>query len=114
MPRQPSITFANVIVRFGPELVLLNLAEQIVIPAFTDPTLRRKFGETVYLFINTGWASYLPTRGQPEELCLFGQLVKDTILHSDQILSGGQLVPSSDSISCASPKCHRRELGRSL
>ena len=101
MSREPSITFANVIVHFGPNLVLLNLAEEVVIPAFTDRNLKRKYSESVYLFINTGWVSYQPNNAEYIELCLFGRHVKDTVLHSEQVLKNGQLVPSSESIASA-------------
>lgn len=101
MSREQSITFANVIVRFGPRLVLLNLVEEVVIPAFIDPSLRRKYGETAYLFLDTGWATYKSRDARHTEFCLFGRLVKDTVLHSEQVLRDGHLVPSDESIASA-------------
>ena len=51
--RQHNAAFANFICRFGSEKVLLDYAEQIVLPAFTDDTMIRSFGKgrTYYFFI---------------------------------------------------------------
>jgi len=39
--RAPKIAFANLICRFGDEPVLLDLADEVVIPALTNTELRR-------------------------------------------------------------------------
>lgn len=100
MPRTPSISFANVICRFGDAFVLLDLAEQVIFPAFFDPSLRRKHGETQFLFLDIGWFA-TPARSDRPELCIYGRLVKDTVLHRDQILADGQLLQNHDSIPSA-------------
>jgi hypothetical protein len=79
----------------------LDLAEQIVLPAFFDPTLRRKFGDTVYLFLHTGWFTVPAQDGFGPEVCIYGQIVKDTLLSREQILAGGELIESHDSIASA-------------
>jgi hypothetical protein len=101
LPRQLSITLANVICRFGDHLFLLDLAKEVVFPAFADSSLRRKYGETVYLFLNTGWITTPAAKDFPAEICLYGQIVKDTVLHREQILRAGQLVPSPESLPSA-------------
>src|ERR1035438_30208 len=45
-----TVSFVNLICRFGDKFVLLDFANEIVLPAFTDSKLRRKYGDTTYVF----------------------------------------------------------------
>jgi hypothetical protein len=101
MPRTPSINFANVICKFGEAFVLLDLAEQVIFPAFFDPSLRRKYGETEFLFLDIGWFAVPARADKKSELCIYGRLVKDTLLHRDQILADGHLVQNHESLPSA-------------
>jgi len=41
---------ANLICRFGEKKVLLDMLNEIVLPAFLDSMLRRRYEDTSYLF----------------------------------------------------------------
>jgi hypothetical protein len=41
MTRIPTVSFANLICRFGDVYVLLDFASEVVLPAFADPNLKR-------------------------------------------------------------------------
>lgn len=49
MPKKSELEFANFILRFGQERVLMDYLEEIVIPAFSSG-LERSYGETTYFF----------------------------------------------------------------
>jgi len=69
--------------------VLQDLADQIVVPAFTDATLRREFGSTRYFFLDVGLAvsaDSVSADSTPLRY-LYGRLVKDTVLTREQVYS---------------------------
>ncbi|MGK7933145.1 MAG: hypothetical protein AB4041_17170 [Microcystaceae cyanobacterium] len=51
MTTKHSLEFANFICRFGDNLVLLDLLEEIIIPAFTDEHLQRSYRDTSFFFM---------------------------------------------------------------
>lgn len=87
-----SVQFANFICHFG-DLEMLDLCEEVVIPAFTDTKLKRTYKDTSYFFHDVELISISTDRKQPEP-AIVGRFVKDTILQRDQIYEGGQLVAS--------------------
>ncbi|HEX5050919.1 MAG TPA: hypothetical protein VFZ65_04025 [Planctomycetota bacterium] len=88
----------NFVCRFGEDGVLLDHYEDLVEPAFLGGHERR-WGETRYLlhavqYINAGSAKKpLPA--------LAGRIVKDTVIHQQQKLVAGELVPADGSLPSA-------------
>jgi hypothetical protein len=89
-----TISFANFNLRFGDELAMLDLWNEIVSPAFTNPSPRPTSIGTFYI-IDT---EVIPVE---DDLVLVGRLVKDTTLSREQILVDGELVPSRAVIDAA-------------
>lgn len=89
MTRTPSVTFANLICRFGDRHVLLDLAREVVLPAFADTSLRRPYGSTSYFFFGIKLSEFEnpDTDAGVPLLVLYGQFVKDTILTRTQVFS---------------------------
>lgn len=76
-------SFANFICKFGDKKVLLDLAEDVVIPAFTDTTLERTYAGTSYFFLDT---KVVPITANGEQLvAIGGRFVKNTELSREQI-----------------------------
>lgn len=82
--RQHDLSFANFILRFGLDDVLLNYAAEIVIPAFRRTDLVRTYGETTFRFYNVEFTQIGKEDDVPV-LALSGHLVKDTVLRRQQI-----------------------------
>lgn len=59
-----NITFANFICRFGEHTVMLDLAEEVVLPAFLSGG-SRKYGDSTYSFREVSVENF-GTREQPE------------------------------------------------
>jgi len=88
--RQHSATFANFICRFGDEKVLLDYAQEIVIPAFTRDTYVRSYGtRTHYHFYEVELVDLSDDRELPV-LALAGRFIKDTELTRHQIFDAKQ------------------------
>ncbi len=81
--KQNNAVFANFICRFG-DKVLLDYVEQIVLPAFTDDTLIRIYGETEYHFYEVQLVN-LAKRGEEPILAVVGQFIKNTLLTRVQV-----------------------------
>ncbi len=89
MPKlQHEVEIANVTIKFGEELNLLDMFDETVKPAFFSG-FKRTFGQTKYFFhqveVVTLDAS-LPVVG------IVGRFVKDTVLEREQIYEDGDLV----------------------
>lgn len=82
--RQHVANFANFICRFGPKKALLDYAEEIVLPAFTDDTLIRKYGRTHYFFYNVKISVENKNSEEPT-IIVYGQFIKNTTLIREQI-----------------------------
>jgi hypothetical protein len=87
--RQHDLSFANFVLRFGIEEVLLDHAEDIVIPAFLDSTHVRKFGDTTFRFYDVKFTK-IADEGKIPVLALSGHFVKDTVLKRQQIFRQGR------------------------
>jgi hypothetical protein len=100
LPKTPTVSFANLICRFGEKFVLLDLANEIVIPAFIDTTLRRKYGATNYFFLEVTIKEIAgPKSTDIPLLVVYGRLVKDTVLTSEQVYTPEHgLEPAAESI----------------
>lgn len=82
--RQNDLAFANFILRFGVTEVLLDYAEEIVIPAFMDEGHFRTYGETTFRFYDVKFTEIGEEDGTPI-LALSGHFVKDMVLRRQQI-----------------------------
>lgn len=82
--RQHYAQFANFICRFGAEKVLLDYAKDIVIPAFTDDTLVRSFGQTTHYHLYDVSLKTLE-HGENPVIGIIGRFIKDTELSREQI-----------------------------
>lgn len=87
--RQHDLSFANFVLRFGPEQVLLDYAEEIVLPAFLNRGHIRKHGDTEFRFYNTKLRQLGIYEGEPI-LGVTGHFVKDTKLRRQQIFREDQ------------------------
>jgi hypothetical protein len=109
MPKiQTQIEIGNLVVKFGEQHNLLDLFTEVVAPAFFDPTLKRSYSDTTYLFYESQLVTVL---GEP---VIVGRLVKDTVLEREQLLVNGELtvttgtLPSSpSSLFVLLLSCHR-------
>ena len=104
MTRTPSVLFANLICRFGERYVLLDLAHEVVLPAFTDTSLKRPYGSTSYFFFGIRLSEF--ENPDPDArvplMVLHGQFIKDTVLTRTQVFSAeAGLVSDEESMSSA-------------
>jgi hypothetical protein len=83
MPKKHELECANFLLHFGENRVLLDLAEEIVIPAFADSRFERFGSETRYFFQDVHLLN-LGTSEQPI-VAVVGRHVKDTTLHREQV-----------------------------
>lgn len=82
--RQHDLSFANFILRFGANEVLLDYAAEIVVPAFTADGAVRTRGETTYRFFQVTLSKIGEEESGPI-LALSGHFIKDTVLRRQQI-----------------------------
>lgn len=97
MSQKHAVNFANFVCRFGENLVLLDLAAEVVIPAFLNGG-QRKYGESRYIIQNT---AIVNCGNQSTDLVIVGRFIRDTILSSEQKLENGEIVKSKASIPSA-------------
>lgn len=103
MSRTPAVSFANFVCRFGEKFSLLDLAQEIVIPAFTDDQLRRDFGETHYIFHKTQVSEIQSSLSPAAQVVLYGQFVKDTVLRRNQVFEPGEGLKSDEDFMSSAP-----------
>ncbi len=89
MDQHLKMQFANFVCKFGEHMNLLDLAEEIVIPAFSDEELVRTFADTQYFIMDFQIWKETITDGETL-LCLGGRFVKDTVLQRDQVYDDKQ------------------------
>ncbi len=78
------LSFANFICTFGENKYLLDFAKEIVLPAFLNDALVRKYGDTHYYYYDTKLSVRKFGDATPL-LILSGHFVKDTVLKREQI-----------------------------
>jgi len=76
-------SFSNFILKFG-EKNLIDYVDSVVLPAFTDKELRRKYGKASYRLYQV--AAEPAVIGGFDNFIIYGQLIKDTVLESRQYL----------------------------
>ncbi|HAY06055.1 MAG TPA: hypothetical protein PKV67_11515 [Hyphomonas sp.] len=89
--KKNDVKYANFVCKFG-EKNMMDMLEEIILPAFVRDSIVRRRGENNYLFLETGVVD-LGTNDNPE-FCIVGQFVKAIVLRRDQVLdaAGGELV----------------------
>ncbi len=95
----PKLEFANFHLTFGDNLRLLDLFEDVVIPAFLDEAFERKYGTTTYRFLDVRLVNV--TDGGVEIPAIFGRLLKDMVIYRPQVMENGQLVEQEVSLPSA-------------
>lgn len=93
-----AVEFTNFICHFG-NGVLLDYLNEIVLPAFLNTSLLRKYGNTEYLLLDVKLVN-LKSIQEPDEYtpALIGKFVMDTELRRNQILVDGKIVPDRHKI----------------
>lgn len=77
-----NLQFANFICRFGEDKVLIDLVEEIIIPAFTDRSLNRDAGVANYFFHDVSVVQL--SDGDTPIVGITGRFIKDTVLSRQQ------------------------------
>jgi hypothetical protein len=85
-----SLNIANFICRFGDNDVLLDMAENIVIPAFLGNFVRT-YSDTKYFFLDAQIIDVISEKSKPE-LALIGRYVKAGKIARDQIYASGKII----------------------
>ena len=93
MAKKSELEFANFILKFGQDRVLLDLAEEIVIPAFIS-RLDRSYNTTKHFFLDVEVLN-LGSEENPI-ICIAGRYVKNTIVKPEQVFdeANNELVKS--------------------
>jgi hypothetical protein len=90
--RQYPVEMANLVCKFG-DKNLLDYFEEIVVPAFFDQEMLRRYGETKYFFEKV---EFVTVEGR---VLLVGRIIKDMILEREQVYSRSEgLVPDHDEL----------------
>lgn len=92
---------ANFVFTVGstPRLVMKDLFNEVIRPAFTDERLVRAYDKTSYLLMDVS-EGLLQMGGATVDV-LYGQIVKDTILERKQVRRGRELVPAEGAMESA-------------
>jgi hypothetical protein len=87
MPKAFYLSFANLTCRFGERFVLIDLAKEVIYPAFFDEAYSRVYGPTAYFFRNVGMAAIEIEGLERPHLTIYGRLIKDTVVTRTQVYS---------------------------
>jgi hypothetical protein len=87
MTRYKHVEVANFICRFGDDKVLLDLLEEVVLPAFNSNE-RRSYGTTSYFFHQVKLVE-IKSANLPI-WCITGRFIKNTVLQREQIFDEGK------------------------
>lgn len=95
--RTLNMEMGNLICRFGSDHVLLDLAEEVVLPAFLTENQVRSYGSTRYFFHDV--KPVLLDNDADKVVGIIGRFIKDTTLAREQIFVEDRgLVRDSESI----------------
>lgn len=89
MHRTLNLSFANLTCRFGHDFVLIDLAREVIYPAFFHEEYKRAHGPTSYFFRDVGMATFEADGAERPQLTIYGRIIKDTIVTRTQIYSPG-------------------------
>lgn len=105
MLRQHIAAFANFVCRFGDDKVLLDYAEDIVIPAFVDNSLVRTYGRTHFFFYEAKLVILDEDRAKPV-LGITGRFIKNTQLTREQIFDPRRGLVHDEASMPSAPSAH--------
>lgn len=103
--RRHVASFANFVCRFGDEKVLLDYAEDIVIPAFVDNTLIRSFGRTHFFFYQAKLVILDDDTKRPV-IGIAGRFIKNTQLTREQIFDPKKGLIHDEASMPSAPSAH--------
>jgi len=96
--KQLNMEMGNLICRFGPKLALLDMLDEIVLPAFFDNTRIRVYGQTSYFFYDVNLVK-LPSLSKEPIIGIAGRFIKDTTVQREQIFEEGKgLIKDSETM----------------
>lgn len=95
--RQYAVEMSNLVCKFGDQN-LLDYFSEIVLPAFSDPELRRTYSETKYFFEDV---ELVTVEGR---VLLVGRFIKDMVFEREQVYTSDGLVADHDEMQ-SSPSC---------
>lgn len=87
MPKPVYLSFANLTCRFGERFVLIDLAKEVIYPAFFDEGYKRVYGPTDYFFRDVRMAAFDVSDLDRPQLTIYGRLIKDTVVTRTQVYS---------------------------
>lgn len=87
--REYSLELANFVCKFG-EQNLVDYLWEIVLPAFSDKALQRKYGNKAYFFTDVTLVYVGPETDR--KLAIVGRFIKDTLLEREQLYVDGALI----------------------
>ena len=100
MLHRGALSFANVIIKFGDDRYLIDFLEEVVLPAFTDTSLKRTYGDDTEYFFEEVRPMILSR--DPPTLAIVGRFIKNTVLHRDQVyVDGTGVVPDPATLESA-------------
>ncbi|GAB7260920.1 hypothetical protein [Dickeya ananatis] len=95
------LEFGNYTLKFGNDLVLMDLLDEIVMPSFFEMNYIRSIKDkSDYFFINTEMVVLDDSEEHPV-LGIQGRIVKNTVLSRDQIISGSEIIEDYDELETA-------------
>jgi hypothetical protein len=99
--RNNNAIFANFTCHFGSKEVLLDYAREIIVPAFTDSTLKRTHGpDTTYVIRNAEVIRF--GEAQSPVIAIGGRFIKNTVLRRHQVLDPNHgLIPDQQAMASA-------------
>jgi hypothetical protein len=102
MARITLLSFANLTCRFGHSFVMTDLLQEVILPAFFDEQLQRKYGQSSYFFRNVGIVDVTADTIEAPQLTIYGRLIKDTVVSRSQVYTAEHgLVASEASLESA-------------
>ncbi|HHZ4815068.1 TPA: hypothetical protein ACWGK2_000877 [Yersinia enterocolitica] len=95
------LEFGNYTLKFGDDLVLMDLIDDIVMPSFHEMNYRRSIREKSEFFFLDTEMIVLDNNPQEPVIGIKGKLVKNTVLTRDQIFSDNKLVEDYEELETA-------------
>lgn len=93
-----SMEMGNLVCRFGSKKVLLDLADEVVLPSFFDDSLVRNYDKTSYFFHEVALVKLFQSNNEIV-IGIAGRFIKDTTLEREQIFEQGKgLIKDIDSM----------------
>ena len=87
MARTTYLSFGNLTCRFGDVAVMMDFAQEIVLPALFNEQYERRHGLTTYFFRNVGLADIAVDGAEENQLTIYGRIIKNTVLTRTQVYS---------------------------